>query len=148
MAKTVEEIKAEVTTLVKSQGDQGAITLGTVLDDIADLANEGGSGGTPNVIQISSEDGEHWAIENPDDLETFAEKASTGECVVLKMSGSDPHAGSTTAWSNLKYLKSSLVSVFIMTETTVTNDGVTNSLVSIDVASQTVTVATTSYPSN
>lgn len=45
MPKTIEEIKAEVTTLVKSQGNQGAISLGTVLDDIAELAGEGGGGG-------------------------------------------------------------------------------------------------------
>lgn len=45
MPKTVEEIKAEVTSLVKSQGNQGAISLGTVLDDIAELAGEGGGGG-------------------------------------------------------------------------------------------------------
>ena len=45
MAKTVEEIKAEVTALVKSQGNQGAISLGGVLDDITELAGEGGGGG-------------------------------------------------------------------------------------------------------
>ena len=44
-AKTVEEIKANITALVKSQGNQGAISLGGVLDDITELAGEGGGGG-------------------------------------------------------------------------------------------------------
>lgn len=48
-AKTVEEIKAEIVSLVKSQGNQGAISLGTVLDDITELAGEGGGGGGSTI---------------------------------------------------------------------------------------------------
>ena len=147
MPKTVEEIKAEVTALVKSQGNQGAISLGTVLDDITELAGEGGGGGggsTPNVISLSTADNVNFTIDNPDDLETFAEKAEQGECVVVRMSGPDlSSAGYTVA----KHLKTPSFSIFTMSETSATNAGVTTSLISIDVDSQTVTTSTTTYPS-
>lgn len=148
MPKTVKEIKAEVTALVKSQGNQGAISLGTVLDDIAELAGEGSGGGsTPNVIQISV-DGEGWTIDNPDDLEGFAEKAEQGEVVILKMNAFDEQENPQTTYTPAVYAKSSLVSTFTVIVTAATNSLVMTTHFSIDVNLKTVTTTVTSYPSN
>lgn len=45
MPKTIEQIKDEIESLVKSQGNQGSISIGGILDDITELAGEGGGGG-------------------------------------------------------------------------------------------------------
>lgn len=35
--KTIEEIKADIDSLVRKQGNQGALKLGDILDDIVDI---------------------------------------------------------------------------------------------------------------
>ena len=39
--KTTEEIKADIDTLVRKQGNQGALKLGDILDDIVDIVQSG-----------------------------------------------------------------------------------------------------------
>lgn len=74
MAKTVEEIKAEVEALVKSQGNQGAISLGTVLDDITELAGEGGGGDALPKIVIKNPSGTNIIIDATADTKAIYDK--------------------------------------------------------------------------
>lgn len=88
MPKTVDEIKAEVTVLVKSQGNQGAISLGTVLDDLTDLAGEGGGGTTsPMLISTYQDDDRVWHVTSPslEEIQRYATAASEGAYVAVKM---------------------------------------------------------------
>lgn len=78
MPKTVEEIKADVTALVKSQGNQGAISLGTVLDDITELASEGGGGGTalPTVyLKNPADAGDTITVDKTEDTKAIYDAA-------------------------------------------------------------------------
>lgn len=145
-AKSVEEIKAEVTALVKSQGNQGAISLGTVLDDITELAGEGGGGGsTPNVIQISSADGVDWTIDNPDDLEGLAAKAEQGELVMIKTLL--PLGGQTvTTIAPAKYDNMGAQKILRYDTITVSADAVSSMSIVIDVVQKAVRVQTNVYP--
>jgi hypothetical protein len=144
-AKTVEEIKAEIVSLVKSQGNQGAISLGTVLDDITELAGEGGGGGsTPNVIRISSADGVDWTIDNPDDLEGLAEKAKDGEVVVVKsVANADPFM---TEILPAYFSDAAGDAQFNTTRTFIAGNKVICSMAIISVSDKTLTVNTAQYP--
>lgn len=133
-----------MTALVKSQGNQGAISLGTVLDDITELAGEGGGGGggTPNVIQISSEDAVNWTIANPDDLETFAGKAEQGELVMIK--ASQQLNGQTVTVVTPAVCTNKMLG---FESIAVDADGVSASIITIDVVQKTVMSQTFTYPS-
>lgn len=88
MPKTVEQIKAEVETLVKSQGNQGAINLGTVLDDLTELAGEGGGTTSPMLISMyKGPDDDEYSITSPslEEIQTYATAALEGANVVVKM---------------------------------------------------------------
>lgn len=88
MPKTVEQIKAEVTALVKSQGNQGAISLGTVLDDITELAGEGGGSTTsPMLISVYQDDDRVWHIASPslETIQSYAVSALEGSYVAVKV---------------------------------------------------------------
>lgn len=147
MPKTKEEILADITKAVEGQGNQGAIAIAPILKDIVKLAGEGGGGGsTTNVIRASSTDGVNYIIDNPDDLEMFAEKAERGECVILKLSVPDPHSDTVEAYAPVKYLKSSNISLFTFSETTASSTNVITTLCTIYVDSKSMTLVTDTYP--
>lgn len=87
MPKTVEEIKADITALVKSQGNQGAISLGTVLDDLTDLAGGGGGTASPMLIEIYQDDDRVWHVISPslEDVQRYMAAAIEGAHVSVKM---------------------------------------------------------------
>ena len=138
-AKSVEEIKAEVTALVKSQGNQGAISLGTVLDDITELAGGGGGGGgTPNVIRATTTDGTTYTIENPDDLAGIAEKAANGESVMVIIT---TVGGSSTCLP--MYYSNTGAEMLAYSQTSVRGDTIYNVIFTIDIEARSLNVVNT-----
>jgi hypothetical protein len=100
MPKTVEEIKAEVTALVKSQGNQGAISLGTVLDDITELAGEGGGGGTvlPTIyLKNPAGAGDTITVDTTEDTKAIYDAAVANGNVVFNVSFKNDELGGSAS---------------------------------------------------
>lgn len=149
MPKTVDQIKAEVTALVKSQGDQGAISLGTVLDDLTDLAGEGG-GGTTSPMLISMyrrSEFEAYSITSPslEEIQTYATAALEGANVMVKMSSKVNYSKFSTYPAGVYYEDGAVY--FRWSQILISSTGVTYYEYSIDTSTGVVTISTKRYPS-
>lgn len=149
MPKTVEQIKAEVTDLVKSQGNQGAISLGTVLDDLTDLAGEGG-GGTTSPMLISMYKGyedDEYSITSPslEEIQTYATAALEGANVMVKM-GSNVNYNKFSTYPAGVYYEDGVV-YFRWSRILISSTGVTHYEYSLSTSTGVVTTNMRKYPS-